>query len=688
MSFATQSPGSRCDSTAGTRWLIALALLALIAAVFHPLREHEFTGYDDNVYITDNPHLRSGLTTENLVLAFTENYFAIRAHTRGEPHRATGWHWVPLTKISFLVDYELYGLEPAGFLLTNVLLHALSTLLLFAALARMTQTTWPSAFVAAIFAVHPLHVEVVAWIAGRADALASVFWMLAMLAWARYAERPSLGFYGIVMLCLALGLLAKPAVVTLPFALLLLDYWPLQRLAPAGATAPWPIDRARLARAVLEKLPLLALVAAVSAITFIVQREGGSMPDAEQLPYDQRFANAAVSYVVYLSQSVWPSGLAIYYPHPRAGLPAWQVTGSVALLVALSALALRWARTRPYFAVGWFWYLGTLVPMIGIVQMGAHAHADRYMYLALVGLAVAVAWRASDLATIHRGAYRYLAVASAAVIAGFTFAAWQQAKTWRDAETLFTRAIAVTEDNFLAHKNLGDVLLQRGNTDNAKTHYREALRILPGWPDARIGWADLLMAEGQVGEALRQYEAELQRSPNETRAAGRYGLALLRVSRFADARDQLEHALSEHRGVAELHAGMALASSQLGDSSRAVRHGREALHLDPTLDSAANNLAWTLATSPDPGARNPEESIQISGQLLSKADSPDPAHLDTLAAAYAAAGRFPDAIETAERAVTLAREKQQPDKAERIAVRLEHYREGKPWIERPAHERK
>ena len=252
-----------------------------------------------------------------------------------------GWRWIPLTTISFQLDYEFYGLEPAGFLLTNAVLHAISTLLLFAALTRMTRATWPSAFVAAVFAVHPLHVEPVAWVAARPDALAGVFWMLGILAWARYTERPSLGAYGIVALCLALGLLAKPVVVTLPFVLLLLDYWPLRRLAPAGAAAPWPLDRARLSRAVLEKLPLLVLVAVASAITFMVQLQPGVMFFSDQLSLAERLANAAVSYAVYLAQSVWPSGLAVYYSDPVDGLPTWQVVGAAALLALLSALALR-----------------------------------------------------------------------------------------------------------------------------------------------------------------------------------------------------------------------------------------------------------------------------------------------------------------------------------------------------------
>jgi tetratricopeptide (TPR) repeat protein len=668
MAVSAPSPKTSRISTTGPRWLVGLALLGLVAAVFHPVREHDFVEYDDDVYITGNPNLRSGLTPENLVRAFAEPYEA---------------NWIPLTWISFQLDYELYGLEPGGYLFTNIILHALSTLLLFASLVRMTRNTWPSAFVAAVFAVHPLHVESVAWVAERKDALAGLFWMLGMLAWARYAERPSLGAYAVVALCLALGLLSKPSVVTLPFALLLLDYWPLRRLAPAGAATPWPLDRARVVGAVLEKLPLLALVAAASAVTFVVQRATGDMAGSEQLPFDQRFANAAVSYVVYIANSVWPSGLAVFYPHPLDGLSAWQVWGSIALLTLVSALVLRWARTLPYLAVGWLWYLGTLVPMIGLVQVGLQARADRYMYLPLVGLAIAVAWGAADLASLRRGTRRIVAAAGVAAVVGLGCAAWQQVQTWRDAVTLFERAIAVTDGNFLAHKNLADGLLQRGRVDEAELHYREALRLRPGWSEARLGRADVLAAQGRIREALSSYEQELKRNPDDTRVAGRYGLALLRTGRFITARDLLERALADHDGVPELHAGMAVATSQLGDFERAVHHGRAALRLDPALVSAANNLAWILATSPDPRARNSEEAIRIMKRLLGEAERPNSAHLDTLAAAYAAAGRFSDAIATAMRAEKLARAGQRAAEAKKIHARLIRYRGGEPWIEAP-----
>jgi len=354
------------------------------------------------------------------------------------------------------------------------------------------------------------------------------------------------------------------------------------------------------------------------------------------------------------------------------------------LITLLSALALRWARTRPYLIVGWLWYLGTLVPMVGLVQVGLQAHADRYMYLPLVGLAIAAAWGAADLASLRGSTRQFLAVAGAAAVAGLGFAAYQQVKTWRDPMTIFEQAIAVTEDNYIAHSNLAGALLLDGRAGEAGPHYREALRIRPDWPEAQLGLANALAAQGRLGEALERYAELLQRDSGDARAAGHYGLALLRVGHFAEARDQLEYALTAHGNIAELHVGMALASAQLGDFARAVRHGRKALQLDPTLDSAANNLAWILATSPDPSARNPDESIRIMGRLLGEAERPDPAYLDTLAAAYAAAGRFPDAIDTATRAEKLAREEQRSAIAEEIRVHLARYRGGEPWIEQPA----
>ncbi len=634
---------------------LALAgLVALVVLVYLPVRHHAFVEYDDDLYIVENPNLRQPLGLESVARAFREPYEHL---------------WVPLTWLSLHVEYRLHGASPRGYLATNVALHALAAVLLYAAFARMTGARWRSLFVAAVFAVHPLRVESVAWAAERKDVLAGVFWMLALVAHARLAERPrSVSRYLAVALCLVLGLLSKPMVVTLPFALLLLDDWPLRRLSR---------------RAVLEKLPLVALAAAASAVTVWVQRESGALLSVDRLPLGDRIANALDSYGVYLVKTVWPTGLAAFYPHPRGGLPPWRVAGAALLLASLTALALRAGRARPYLRVGWLWYLGTLVPVIGLVQTGLHARADRFTYLPSIGLALIAAWGVPDLLARVRAPRWAAPVAGACAIAALAVAASLQVRHWSGPIALYERAIAVTEDNYLAHKNLGDVLLAQGRLDEAERHYLAAARIDPSWSETRLGLADLRAARGDLGGALRGYEEVLRADPGSTRALGRYGLALLRAGRVREARPALERAVAAHGGVAELHAGLALAAAGVGEDALAAQEGREALRLDPALDAAANNLAWLLATTPDERVRAPEEAIALlEGRLRGAAATPS--QLDTLAAAYAAAGRFGDAVETARRGERLARAQGRAGAAERFRERRGLYEQGRPYVERPA----
>ena len=403
--------------------LVPLLLLASTLAVFFPVRDHEFVDYDDARYVVENPNLAEGLGRESVARAFAEPYFA---------------NWIPLTSISLLIDHELYGLEPAGYLRTNVALHAASALLLFFALLRMTRAPWASAFVAAVFALHPLHVESVAWVSGRKDVLCGLFWMLTLYAYARYAERPqSPGRYALVVTGVALALLSKPLAITLPFALLLLDYWPLGRLTSADSRR-W-LDRARLRRALLEKLPLLALAGAAAVITYAVQEKIGVVRSAEfSLPL--RISNALLSYALYLRDAIWPSGLAAFYPFPHAGLPVGAVLAALLVLCGVSALALRGARSRPYLLTGWLWYLGTLAPMIGILQVGLQARADRYTYIPLVGPAIMLAWSGAALARRTRAARTALAIAGAGAVAALAVAASFQVAVWHDARSPSPRA--------------------------------------------------------------------------------------------------------------------------------------------------------------------------------------------------------------------------------------------------------
>jgi tetratricopeptide (TPR) repeat protein len=713
---------------------IALLLAAATFAVFFQVRQHEFVNYDDPAYIVDNPNLREGPSLEAVIRAFTT------------PHET---NWIPLTWISLQIDYALYGADPAGYHLTNVALHALSSLLLFLVLSRMTGSRWRSAFVAAVFAVHPLHVESVAWASERKDALSGLLWMLALHAYAGYAERPgSLPRYAGVLACLVLGLLAKPMLVTLPFVLLLLDYWPLGRLR-ADDSRRLPDPRA-FRRAVIEKLPMLLLVAAASAVTFAVQRSTGAMSHDGMLPFQYRLLNAVDSYALYLAKSFWPSGLAVFYPHPLRTLSALDTAVPALLLAAVTLGTARLAASRPYLVVGWLWFLGTLVPVIGLVQVGMQARADRYMYLPLIGLSIMVAWASADLLGRRRSGRIALAAAGTAALVGLGACARHQLTCWRDTISLFQRAAAVTEGNFVAHSGLGSALLAEGRLDEARDHFAEAARLKPRWVDPKIGLANVLAERGDleaairgyrealrfdpdnvraltnlgkalsdsgepgrgirnlrralrldrdggpaqthallaqalakrgdVAEAIRYYREAIERNPEFGEAHANLGALLARIGRLDEARLHLERAVELEIESADLHAGLATLALGSGRIEIAVRHYREALRLDPGLGQAANNLAWLLATSESEHIRDPAESIRLAEEAARATGASDPAVLDTLAAGYAAAGRFQEAIRTAAKAEELARATGDAALGGQIRARLALYRRGRPYL--------
>jgi tetratricopeptide (TPR) repeat protein len=642
---------------------IALLLLAATLAVFYQVRGHEFVGYDDYVYVVQNANLRDGLSPAALARAF-------------RPYEV---NWIPLTWISLQVDYALYGLEPAGYHLTNLALHALSAILLHLALVSMTGAVWRSAFVAAVFALHPLHVESVAWITERKDTLSGVFWMLTLCAYARYCRQPgSIRSYLLVLLCLALGLMAKPMLVTLPFVLLLLDYWPLDRLREPGPGA-WPAAD-KLRAALVEKLPMLALVAAASAVTFVVQSGSGGVSALDALPLGLRIENALVSYAVYVWKAVWPSGLAAFYPHPLTSIADWRVAAASAFLVGATLAAARAAPARPYAIVGWLWYLGALVPVIGLVQVGMQARADRYMYLPLIGLSIVVAWGAFDLAERWRIPRAAIGAMAATALAALAVTAWYQVETWRSTEALYRHALSVTDRNYIAHKGLGYALTLQKRFDEAASHFAEAARLAPDWPEPRLGLADIAAARGRLEEALRGYREELRIDPYSIEAAVRYGLALGMAGRYAEARPYLLRALAVHPGKVELHLAMAIFEAALGRPRESVRYGREVLRLSPNNVEGANNLAWTLATCSDPTVRNPQEAIRVIETIA--LESGDPWVLDTLAAAYAAAGRFEAAVSTASRAADRAERMGGEGNASEIRARLSLYSRGKPFVDR------
>ncbi len=469
------SPGPRGAAPDRSHWLAALGLAGLVALAYGAVGGLGSVNFDDPRYVFENPHVRDGLTLDGVAWAFTAFH-------------AGNWH--PVTWLSHMLDVELFGLVPGRHHLVNAVLHGAATLLLFGWLRAATGRTWPSALASALFAVHPLHVESVAWISERKDVLAAVFWFLATWAWVRHVRRPGAARYAAVVVAFALGLMSKPMVVTLPIALLLLDAWPLGRISAAAPLRPQVLALLR------EKAPLLAMSLASAAVTLLAQSRGGSVASVPALPVAARTGNAFLSTALYLGKTLWPARLAAVYPHPglgAGGVPAWPALASALLVAGLTALALWQRRRRPYLAVGWLWYLVTLLPVIGLVQVGLQGMADRYTYLPLVGIFVALAWLAAEVAQGSRP--RLVAVASACIglVLACAAVSRRQAETWRDSFTLFGHALEVTEGNWLALRNLGIAQQDAGRHGEAIASLEASLRLMPmdgqAWMDLGIAYA-------------------------------------------------------------------------------------------------------------------------------------------------------------------------------------------------------
>jgi tetratricopeptide (TPR) repeat protein len=510
--------------------------VAAVLAIYAQTRGHEFVSYDDPGYVAANQALRNGLTRESLWWAFTtfESY-----------------NWHPLTWISYLVDYQLHGLHPGGYHLTNVALHATNTLLLFVILRRMTGQAWPSALVAALFGVHPLHVESVAWISERKDVLSGCFWLLTIGSYVRYAERRTRAWYVTTLALFTLGLMAKAMLVTLPFVLLLVDYWPLGRWQPSFE----PDARRSLGRLIVEKVPFLAVAAAASAMTVYAQSAGGAVAALERFPLSARVMNALVSYVAYLGKTVWPTGLSVRYPHPGV-TPVWKAVVAALILLAVTGMAARWLRSRPYVAVGWSWYLGTLIPVIGLVQVGDQAMADRYTYIPLIGVFIAVAWGLRDAAATRPRVRAVVLWVVAPVVVALTAAAWNQTRYWRDSVTLYEHSLSVIEGDPLLHYNLANELREQGRLDDAVRHYEEALRFDPNYVAAHTNLGPILAQQGRTDEAIDHYTAALRLKPD----------------------------------VAETHNNLGMLLGEQGKIAEAIPHFEEAVRLKPELEGARRNL--------------------------------------------------------------------------------------------------
>ncbi len=611
-----------------TPYMAGLLLAILVLVVYYPILGYGFVGLDDAGYVTNNPRVLHGLTLDNLVWALTATDQA---------------NWHPLTWISLMIDAEIWGGGPSGFHRTNLLLHLAATLMLALALTRMTGRIWRSAVVAALFAIHPLHVESVAWIAERKDVLSGLFWMLTLVAYARYAQRPTTSRYVATAACFALGLMAKPMVVSLPLILLLLDRWPLGRVR-RGVPNAW-VPRIR------EKLPFFAMSAISCAVTLYAQSSAGSVGDLERFPVGSRIANAAVSYVGYLVHTAWPAKLAVPYPYPYYALSPLNVAGSLAVLAAVSLIAHRFVRDRPYLTLGWVWYLVTLVPVIGLVQVGLQAMADRYTYLPLIGIFIAIVWAVSDVsgALLPDAGRRRVASAAmaAAVILALSATTRAQLGHWRSATSLFEHALQVSRNNPMAHTGLGIERYRQGQLHDAEEQFRAALAVRPDYVEAHVNLAAVLTARGLHEQAIDHYRQAMAVRPIEPEILKNLAGALARQGMFEEAEDRLDAAIRYAPDDAELHRSLGSLLARRREDRSALSHFQRALDLAPRDVDARIGLATALMRL----GRLQEAEVEYVEALRLDAGRLD-AHKN-LGVVLSRQGRFGEAIAEFERALRI-----------------------------------
>lgn len=606
---------------------ICVLLVVITWIVFGQTLNHDFVNYDDSDYVLKNSQVTRGLTFGGIIWAFTHIHSA---------------NWHPLTWISHMLDCQLYGLNPAGHHLSNVLLHTATAILLFVVFRQMTGSFWRSAFVAAIFAIHPLRVESVAWVAERKDVLSGLFFVLTVSAYVRYAKTPfSRLRYLMVVLFFTAGLMCKPMLVTLPVVLLLLDYWPLDR---------WSIHdsgqhRKTLGQLAVEKLPLFGLSLASCIVTVLAQKE--SLQPVASLSLPQRLANAVISYVDYIGQMFWPSNLAVLYPWEAARLGMGRTATAILILLGVSVIAFL-LRDRRYVITGWLWYLIMLGPVIGLFQVGNQARADRYTYLPQIGLYLIVAWGAVDLCGRLRHRRIVLMSLSTIVLTGLIVSARAQTRFWQDSETLWSHALACTTDNIVAEGNLGQACYKKGKMREAMTYFENSLRIAPNQADIQSSLGVFLLEMGRVDESLEHLEIAVKLEP-----------------RLGDA-----------------HYNLGNTYLQTGKPNEAISHYKTALEIDPNDTQALNNMAWTLATAPNALIRDGAKAVELAERANVLTRGKNAVIAATLAAAYAEMGRFDEAVETGKHAEQLARLEGNDARADSVRSQIEVYKSGSAFRDR------
>ncbi len=591
--------------------LVALALLTL--GIYAQVIGHQFIALDDAAYIKENPMVNRGVTLVGLTWAFTTFY-------------AANWH--PLTWIAHMIDSQLFGMNAGGHLLVNALIHVANTLLVFWFLLRTTRARWPSALVAALFALHPLHVESVAWAAERKDTLSTFFGLLSLIAYTHYVETRSRKWYAWTAVTLALGLLAKPMLVTWPFVMLLLDYWPLRHLAdpmakehPRGASHREAATG--IASLVREKIPLFAIVAASAVITFVAQSHDRAVRTLVDAPIVLRLSNALVSYLKYLLLTFWPNDLAVYYPFVPSGIPVWQIIGAAFLLTGITAFCLFQRRIRPYLIVGWLWFLGTLVPVIGLVQVGGQTMADRYFYIPSIGLFVALVFGLADIARTWRVAPSLRAGIAGGVLLILATLTNAQIQRWHDSFTLFEHTLAVTPRNLHIEHNLGLAMGGSGRYDEAAEHFEKTLQIDPNFYDGLVGMGVTRAFQDRLPEAIEYFQAAIRSQPDAPKAHVQLAYALWKQNRDEAALEKIRHALQLAPKDADIRADFGLALELVGRIPEAIEQLHEALRLNPNNAEAHNNLGLALLASSNARESIPEfeATLRLKPELKGAADN-------------------------------------------------------------------
>jgi protein O-mannosyl-transferase len=598
---------------------IYFALLISTLLVFWQVRNFDFLNYDDDLYVYENPHIAGGLTFDNIKWALTT----------GE---ATNWH--PLTWLSLMLDCQLFGADAAGRMhLVNLLFHLANILLLFKILKKMTDSLWQSAFVAALFALHPMHVESVAWIAERKDVLSTFFLLLTIWAYFRYVKQPNAVHYLLTMLMFVLGLMAKPMLVTLPFVLLLLDYWPLER----------KISRHLL----MEKIPFFAISIVSSVITFLVQRSGGAVISIDVFPLSNRIANTFLSYARYIGKMFWPQNMTVFYPFDAMYIPFWQIAASCLLLLVISIFVIRLGRNQKYLPLGWFWFVGTLVPVIGIIQVGLQAYADRYTYVSYIGLFIMLAWGVPQL--LSKWIYRkiVLGVSMALVLTVLGICAHRQTSYWKNSITFFSHALEVTQNNYVAYNNLGLVYDDLGRSAEAMENFSRAIKIMPNYAQAHTNLGIIYTKLGRWQDAIDEYQQAIKYKPDFAAAYNNLGLAYDDLGRSAEAIEDFKRAIRIKPDYAESHTNLGIVYTKLGRWPDAIDEHQQAIKFKPDFAEAYNNLGiayaklgrWTNAINAY------QQAVKFKPDFVEA--------YNNLGYAYATLGRYPEAIDAYQQGIKI-----------------------------------